>query len=245
METAEAVARPEFLPPREYWVGIEPGEKLEIPYDSVGRVDIVGLVNTIKQHISPEYEWRFFPDRHHVPHFEHMYPNEPHLGMHRNLRTFRELPVMSLWVPRDFHELIHEWTEPPKIPEEEVRVWTVESWFVARSLFKHAQKYEEWWRRRENRYDLLIEKPETREKHNGDDTINQEFLETTLQRHFTEYSRRLHELQESMPPEMRMFDLEHDVREIAVASKRAFAKRAVKVNLNADQAIDSLVAVNP
>lgn len=111
-------------------------ERIETPLDQRGLVDLDGLIEVVKQTVDPSFNWRSpFNDVHHLQWYSALYHNhdDPRLAV-----TFRELVNRKAYVPRAFHNWVHNVTLPPPVPSEEVMRHSIDAQRVAISLARTA-----------------------------------------------------------------------------------------------------------
>lgn len=117
---------------------ILPSDKIITPTDDRGIVLEDELVREILQVVPEGHQWGQERDVHHLYWPFRWFPNLRDRDPVSNPRAFREMPYNKLRLPLDFHTLVHQITEPPKVPKKEVRRYRVAAWEVARSLFAGA-----------------------------------------------------------------------------------------------------------
>ena len=141
-----SISLPSHLPPRDAWA-VDPDKlrKFYAPVDDRGFVMLEETIETVKELFDPEYTWpvdeRFQqakPDLHHFHWVARMYDPSYHDG-NRVPIQFRELPTVKGILPRQFHNVMHAVTLPPKMPEYEDMERHYNSYMLARQLFRTAQ----------------------------------------------------------------------------------------------------------
>lgn len=93
---------------------------IETPYDyETGQIDHFALVQSVAEMVDPDYQWKApFFDEHHLFWYAHRYnttfQQDPELAV-----EFRNMATNKLWVPRQFHNMIHAVTLPPPVPDQD------------------------------------------------------------------------------------------------------------------------------
>ncbi len=187
------------LPPRDAWL-IDPEKtKLATPVDSRGLVIPEELIETVKSTIAADYDWPRHLSIHHLYYEGYLYKSTIR-------QSFRELPINKALLPRVFENWLHKVMVPPEVPTEEVMLQRMESWHVAKSLFKSVRKMTVWERRARRRAQLLRDCPDILPPEYGqEDIIGQEYFDSIMETHFKGIEHGLDRLR-SLPAEMRLID---------------------------------------
>jgi len=198
------------LPPPEAWR--RPGQwldlstglvksdapRLVLPTDDRGLVrpdEVVELVNDA--FFFSDYDWPFTPgdqetapDDHHFYYTARSYGPELH-GGNTTPQRFRELPTHIGWMPRQFHNAIHDLTVKPKMPSMEVMEGYCDSYQLANAAFRRLidaarrttrASTEIGKRRRSIEMGQIIPS-------SPQDEVAQEFLQSFFAKHFEAYSQ--------------------------------------------------------
>jgi hypothetical protein len=107
-------------------------ETIETIQNNLQLVDIFATVRAL-QKASAGKEWVKPSDTHHIYWPERLYPKQT------IYRAFRELPVHKVMLPRDFHDFLHNMSEPPLVPDEDIMNYHVVSHDSAKVMFESAQ----------------------------------------------------------------------------------------------------------
>lgn len=107
-------------------------DKLPTMLDQLGLVDARATVAALQKQVG-DTNWHKLPDTHHLYWPASCYPKNT-LD-----RQFRELAVHKIILPRDFHEYLHEVTEPPPKPDDELMYYHITSHDSAKMMFESAQ----------------------------------------------------------------------------------------------------------
>jgi len=195
----------------EEWLDLHTGlpkrhtEKIPVPYKD-GLVDIDTFVGTISSTLfSPDYEWPFNPhdiqtrpDDHHFYFTKNEYDPLYHDG-NEIPQQFRELPINLGRVPRQFHNVIHDLTEKPRMPDAELMHDYIRQYHLAHAAFKNLyisakQTLDAMGlfpaRRETVARKLLIPKYD-------DDAIGEEVLRLQFRKHFSNYERAVEQYMET------------------------------------------------
>ena len=106
------------------------------PTHENGIVDHKALIARVNELVSPEYRWRApFFDEHHL-HWKKRYYNPGLHGGDQIPEEFRDLPIHTLWIPREVHDFIHVVTNPSDVPENRVMHTSVRDYRIKHYLFK-------------------------------------------------------------------------------------------------------------
>lgn len=180
-------------------------QSVPTPTDDRGLIIVDELVETVLEYVDPDYDWPAYTSHHHAYNHEAWYPNFPEMG-DENPYRFRNLPVHLLRVPRQFENLVHWVTEPAPVPEPEVRIYRVEAWRVASSLFEKAYALEHWeWLEAARQNQVAVNPDILRPDFNGEDIIGNQIIEDAFERHFrtmSEFAAR----NASIPEEFRVIE---------------------------------------
>lgn len=205
----EAAALSRRLPPIEAWK--DPEQWLDfstglskkgvdlIPVDyKAGLVDIDTFVSTVASTLfRSDYEWQFNPkdiqtrpDDHHFYFTKNEYDPRFHNGDDRP-QQFRELPVNLGRVPRQFHNALHDFTEKPLMPDDELMHDYIQTYHLAHTAFKNLYVSAKLTldamglfpvRRETVARKLIVPKYD-------DDAIGEEILRRRFKKHFAHYER--------------------------------------------------------
>lgn len=130
-----------WLPPQKMWL-YDPyrNGQLETPTDEYGLVDLDKLVTMVKQTVRPEFSWQStYNDIHHLQWFARNYPALDENNTPVNPNEFRELVSRKAYIPRVFHNWIHQVTLPPPVPSDEVMKHSIDAQRVALQLYRTAR----------------------------------------------------------------------------------------------------------
>jgi len=194
------------LPPREHWLVDILDTQLETPVDERGLVDPHQLVELVKSTISPEYEWPNRLSTHHL-YWKGYWYGFPSAGL--QAESFRELPIHRILVPRVFENVLHKVTVPPDVPSEEVMEHRIESWSVAKSLFKSVRTVVQWEKRADQYLSLAVDGPMP-EGYTTEDEIGRAILRDTVQRHFRGVEMHMERLH-TVPSEFRLIEPDQQI----------------------------------
>jgi len=187
------------LPPEDAWL-IDPEEtRLATPVDNRGIVIPQELIETVQSTIAPDYVWPRHLSVHHLYYEGNLYKGSIQ-------HSFRELPVNKALLPRVFENWLHKVMIRPQVPQEEVMLYRIESWYVAKNLFRSVQKMAAW-ERRARRRELLLSNYEgiLPAAYNQEDVIGQEYFDDIIETHFRGIEQNLERLK-LLPAEMRLID---------------------------------------
>jgi hypothetical protein len=144
------------LPPLEAWkqpdkwVDVQTGlpkpfiSKLVLETDDRGFIDPDRVVEHIEDvFFWKDYDWPFesddletAPDDHHFYHTSYEYSPRMNNGS-KVPKQFRELPTVIGRMPRQFHNVIHDFTRKPDIPDVDAKQEYVKSYLLAHAAFKN------------------------------------------------------------------------------------------------------------
>ncbi len=192
------------LPPQEVWLIADPEKtKIDTPLDDRGLVAIPELIQVVKDTIDPGYTWPMHLSVHHL-YWQGWWYQSGFAGPYAN--AFRELPINKALVPRVFENWLHKVTIPPPVPDPEVMRYRVESWAVAKNLFKSVRQAVVWEKRARRRDAFIRANPSVLpEEFEGEDLIGRAVLEDTIRDNFRNIERNL-ELLYEIPPEFRLIE---------------------------------------
>lgn len=106
------------------------------PIHANGIVDHTALIEQVSAFVSPEYRWRApFFDEHHL-HWKKYYYNPGFYDGDTLPAEFRNLPIHTLWEPREFHDFTHLMTIPSDVPRYDVMRKSVDTYRLKHHLFK-------------------------------------------------------------------------------------------------------------
>jgi hypothetical protein len=241
-------------PPPEAWVdperwldlgtGLAKGkaERLPVPYAN-GLIDIDVFISSVSSELfQPSYKWPYTPnysetrpDNHHFYYTSRDYKPD-HYGGDERPEIFRQLPVNIGRMPRQFHNAIHDFTDKPDVPNEELMHDYIHSYSLAHMAFKNLYISAKHTLdamglfpvRRQNIVGGLVTP-----KHH-DDAIGEEILRQRFKKHFSSYQRAVESYLET--EDKQIFYKEHEtlkvtrpqivVRKIgAVVSRRSVGLR--------------------
>jgi hypothetical protein len=128
-----------YLPPREYWLfDPEKDDPLTTPVDGLGLVKKEELIALVKSKFDPSYSWKSpLKDEHHLYWEDADYPDAEVNGV--NPAKFRRLRRNRIIVPRGFHEVVHDLTVKPPVPDEEVMHYVIEEQRLLTRIFSSAR----------------------------------------------------------------------------------------------------------
>jgi hypothetical protein len=196
------VPRPAFhLPPNEAWrqpdkwIDTKTGhalydiKKLELPTDNRGIVRVDEAVAYVKGELFwDDYDWLEHPgwfDAHHFHFTEADYSPENNDGSLIPKR-FRETPTLIGWGTRTFHNVLHEYTERPAMPDRDAMEEYIQSYLLAHKIFsglinaaKNATAAQDMFAVRERTLRSGNVEPLY-----ADDRVAQEIMIDTFSRHF-------------------------------------------------------------
>lgn len=207
------------LPPQEFWL-VDPKSKtfepIPTPTDDRRLILVDELISAVMPTIAPEYGWRTGPkdvNEHHLRWPKRDYKRMPWRPNTDNPRFFWNLPTERAILPIQFHNWLHEVTEPPPVPKKEVRRLRAESWRVAYNLF--------------NKVDYGVKKlqsegllPEVKEE----DQIAIEYMTEALERNFMGVERYLESMRR-IPQELRVLQPYDEAHALAVELGSVSLKR--------------------
>lgn len=138
---------PSHLPPLDAWkVNPKTLKRFYAPTDDRGFVLPDATVELVKDLFEDDYEWpidrryqQTQPDVHHFHWIAHQYTPIAYDGRTTSIpNRFRELPTVKGLMPRQFHNVIHKVTLPPKQPRLPHMARHVQAYDIARRLFTSA-----------------------------------------------------------------------------------------------------------
>lgn len=197
------------LPPPEAWkkpdryVDLSTGlalpyrSQLVLPVDDRGFVKIDAAIEEVKDHFFwNDYDWPYTPgdpetapDEHHFYYDEADYSPATNGGSYVPLK-FRTQPTHIGSMPRQFHNMLHDFTARPEKPEIEEMAQNVDAYKLAlqalRKLYESAKETVAIERRFASRRQSL--QNGTIKPHSSDDQIGQDFLRSAFAVHFRSYS---------------------------------------------------------
>lgn len=101
-----------------------------------GIVNHTALIEQVSAFVSPDYRWRApFFDEHHLHWERAAYSPDVHNGS-MIPSEFRNLPIHTLWGPREFHDLVHVLTRQSAVPALEVMDHSLRNYRLNHHLFK-------------------------------------------------------------------------------------------------------------
>lgn len=145
-EKADFVCPP-HLPPRDAWkVNPDTLRRFYAPTDDRGFVMPEATVEVVKNLFEDDYIWpvdpryqQTQPDIHHFHWLARAY--SPNWFQQRTVpEKFRELPSVKGVLPRQFHNVIHEYTLPPQMPKYHAMEQHINAYQIARWLFYSAER---------------------------------------------------------------------------------------------------------
>lgn len=194
------------LPPQEYWLEDITNLQIESPVDERGIVDPRAVVEIGKSLIDPGFVWPSNLSIHHL-YWQRWWYGLPSAGS--QALSFRELPIHKILVPRVFENLLHKVMVPPDIPSQEVMTKRIESWGIAKSLFKSVRNVVKW-ENNTNRYIASIANGSLPEGYETEDTLSKELLRDMVNRHFQGIEMHMERLH-AVSPEFRLVEPEEEV----------------------------------
>lgn len=198
------------LPPAEAWkspkdwIDLKTGkilpniEKLELPTDDRNFVITDQAVRLVLDTLFwPDYEWPYNPfdpeirpDNHHFYFEAADYSPEANGGLIVP-RRFRETPTMIGRMPRQLHDVFHDATNKPKMPEIDAMEEYVDSYDLAHLVFKNlfdkakeAVAAQELFPKRRKSVALGAVIPK-----GPDDSIGEGYMRSFFEEHFRAYSQ--------------------------------------------------------
>lgn len=211
------------LPPRDVWEHDLDNTRLEMPVDERGLVDTQRLVEAVSSLIDPDYEWPNRLSVHHLYWHKRWY-GFPSAGPYAE--SFRDLSINKILVPRMFENVLHRVMEPPAVPHTDVMEHRLQSWLVARHLFKSVRSVVRW-EKSEEQYLKMVNDGTFPKGYETEDEIGREMLRSALQRQFKGVALHMHRLSE-IPPEFRLIEPDIGVTDPtgeAVTQRHAFAAK--------------------
>lgn len=128
------------LPPKDVWLIDTKKEKIPTPTNEWGFVNAEQLIDNVKEAIDPNYEWLpVEADKHHLNWPEKFYASSASNPAHYSPHEFRALPMNMAMISREFHNWIHEATEPPELPDEEIMHVATDAYKTAVTTFDEAK----------------------------------------------------------------------------------------------------------
>lgn len=204
-----------------------PDHRIPTPVDDRGLIVVEQLISDVKQTVDPSYVWPQGVSVHHFYWPAAWYQYEQSASGRDNPATFRNLPIHKGLVLRTFENWLHKVTLPAETPDPEVMSFMVDSWVVARDLFKTARKTVQWEKRARRRRELITNNPEIiKEGFNGIDIIGEEIMQEVLEKHFRSFEHQLQK-QERIPEEFRLLDLSGPPRKVATDLGRLMTKSSM------------------
>lgn len=141
------------LPPRDAWLqDPQKIKKFYAPTDDRGFVQHEATIETVLQLFDDDYVWPvdwqknapqiLRPDDHHFHWLARMYEREHFSRSQRSElpKLFRNLPSNRGLLPRQFHNVLHNVTVPPRIPKLDFMEQYLRSYESAVQLFRHAER---------------------------------------------------------------------------------------------------------
>ena len=229
----------------ERWINTSTGrplpdsERIILPVDDRGIIKTDEAVSFVKELLFHEdYDWsrgagRVTGDIHHFYHPGARYSPAQHDG-DETAMVFRETPTLMGRMPRQFHDALHDFTLPLRMPDREVMYEYRQSYLLAHqaflSLIQHAKGTTDasrqfQVRRRSLELGHVIPKEPT-------DQIAQEILRDSFSKHFSRYTETVDMVREFQKEGMLYVDVpEHAYsRPHLVATK--LSRRAIKECVN-------------
>lgn len=188
-EKADFVCPP-HLPPRDAWkVNPDTLRRFYAPTDDRGFVLPDATVEVVKSLFEDDYEWPIdrrrqetAPDIHHFHWIARQYTPVAYSSRYTPTtipNKFRELPSVKGLVPRQFHNVIHKVTLPPRQPRHADMARHVEAYEIAKRLFTSAANASTVQRQITSRLDANI------------DEVAHEILVDRLRRQFEGYNKNM------------------------------------------------------
>jgi len=174
------------LPPLEFRLYDPKVEgKIPTPIDERGLVDVDALIDVVNGTVDSSFSWKSsMNDIHHLHWASRYY--DFRFGMQVNPQEFRNLDISKIQTPRIFHNWIHQITEPPPVPSEDVMQYRIETQRVVQALFRSVRQG----------------KQISRNKLVSDDVVAGKLIQ-----HFDEFNKNL-EAAKRLPVEFQPFDLD-------------------------------------
>lgn len=211
------------LPPKEVWQYDLDNMHLEMPVDERGLVDTQELVDTVASVVDSDYVWPNRLSVHHLYWHEQWYRSS-FAGPYA--RSFRELPINKILVPRQFENVLHKVMEPPAVPQIDVMRQQMDSWVVARNLFASVRSVVRL-EKSEERYLRMINEGTLPEGYETEDEIGRAVLRRLITRNSKGIVMHMRSLTE-VSPEFRLVEPEDEVVEPTsetMQQRQAFASR--------------------
>lgn len=197
-----------WLPPLEY--RRQPDERIPTPVDERGLVLLPELIEAVKSTVDPVYVWpqgRQHESTHHLYYEKGDYPRED--GNEFDPYAFRNLAIHKVELPRVFENWLHLVAEKPQRPSREVMAYRIESWRVAKELFRSASSVVLWEKHARRRQQYAPEEAAA-----TGDLYAIEYMEEVIDRHLRGVDRHIDALQR-IPPEFRLVEPANTPRDLA------------------------------
>jgi hypothetical protein len=216
------------LPPKDAFLYLPKtySERIPTALDHNGVVDMHATIDAVKECIDPAYVWDNEKSLHHFQWPDSWYSVHRENGDYVP-SNFRNLPISTGLVLREFENVLHRVTLPPPVPDREVMQYRIESWQVVKNLFSAARKTVQWQKIQKKRREFISNNPSVlKEGFNGQDVIGEEIMFEILDKHFSSYESLL-EKQESIPEEHRILDISGPPQLVAKRLGRLAAKKKI------------------
>lgn len=219
----------ESLPPRSVWVEDLDTVRYEMPVDDRGLVDVPRLTSVIESVVDPNYVWPNRLSVHHLYWHKSWY-EEGSAGPHA--RSFRELSINKILVPRMFENVLHKIMEPPEVPHPDVMEQQLDAWLTARHLFQSMRSVVRW-EKVEEQYIRRVNNGDLPKGYETEDQIGREILRGTLSRHVRGASQNMRVLA-TVAPGYRLIEPVPDIAdsskfEATKTERQAFASQLGRI----------------
>lgn len=204
-----AAAQSRRLPPLEawkrpdLWIDVSTGlkkpdvPKLVLPTDDRGLLHPEEIVDmALDLFFWPDYEWPFnprdpetAPDDHHFYHPARAYRPENH-DSNEIPKRFRELPIHIGTIPRQMHNVLHDYFEQPTMPSMEVMDDRYQTYILVRQIFKRLIETAKKTTDAQALFDMRRRSIELGgiDPARPFDDVGEEFLRSFFAKHFAAYS---------------------------------------------------------
>lgn len=205
-------SRSRRLPPLEAWkqpdkwVDVQTGlpkqfiSKLVLETDDRGFIDPDQVVEHVEDvFFWKDYTWPFesddletAPDDHHFYHTSYEYSPRMNNGS-KVPKQFRELPTVIGRMPRQFHNVIHDFTRKPDMPDEDAMAEYVKSYLLAHAAFKNLIMTAKNTTKASQMFSLRQKAvmSGTVVPTDTNDIVAQEMMKDFFSKHFNAYSRSI------------------------------------------------------
>lgn len=251
LRDVSSLERSRRLPPPEawkhpsQWIDLSTGlaqpdiPRLVLPTDDRGLIkpdEVVHLVNDF--FFWPDYDWPFdprdpetAPDDHHFYFTARSYQPERNGGSEIPHR-FRELPTHIGRMPRQFHNVLHDFTIAPEKPAIDTMQGYCDSYSLAERAFKKLIKAAKNAADAQTKFGMRRRSLESGyiEPSSAQDAVAQEFLRSFFTKHFEAYSESVEQWRSLAPsdrallelPEVQRYKPQYVVRRLGGAATRRY-----------------------